>query len=81
MKRTYEVDNGILASVPGEYIVQAEKTLPAPTPDGPQTLTAEVDADWLGRVRIRFEFREFRHYKMTNMAWVAVHAEAVEGTV
>lgn len=75
------VDNGILARVPGQYVGQAQCSLPdaALTPD--DEIRVEVDAGWLGRVRLTF--RKYRYTrpqgKFSAVAWTCRHAEKVTG--
>ncbi|MDF3823021.1 hypothetical protein P3G55_24215 [Leptospira sp. 96542] len=71
-------DNGILAKVGGQYIAQAMQTLPiAPTSKVAEAV-AEIDAGWVGRVRIRYRIHKYRHHKTSMSTWVAVHAELVK---
>lgn len=69
-------NNGILASVPGQYIAQGQLTLPSPE-DRTEPMTVELDADWVGRVRITYWPYSYRHRRNTFWAWAAKHAEKV----
>lgn len=73
------VDNGILARVPGELIGQASMTLPdaATAPD--DEMYVEVDAGWLGRVRLKFSKHKYRRPKgkFSAVSWQCGYAEAV----
>ncbi len=69
--------SGILARVPGEYVAKASDLLPKASTDGPKVMFAEIDAPYVGRVRIRFEVFSHKHRKHHSVFWVAHHAEAV----
>ena len=75
-------DNGILSSVPSQYVGQAQLALPyaALVPDA--VVQVEVDAGWLGRVRLTF--RKYRYArpkgKFSAVAWSCRHAERVSPT-
>ncbi|MDF3822238.1 hypothetical protein P3G55_20205 [Leptospira sp. 96542] len=77
MKTGYEANNGILGKVQGQYVAEAIQSLPSPDPGSPQFLTAEVDAGWVGRVRIRFQLLKHRHHKSVHYFWSAEFAEPV----
>lgn len=73
-------DNGILAKVPSQFVGQAQSALPdaALVPD--DEISVEVDAAWLGRVRLTF--RKYRYTrpkgKFSAVAWSCRHAEQVD---
>lgn len=73
------VDNGILGRVPSEHVGKAQCSLPdaALVPDN--EIRVEVDAGWLGRVRLTF--RKYRYTrpkgKFSAVAWSCRHAEPV----
>jgi len=68
-------DNGILASVPGQYIAQAARSLPEPATSLHERVSAVIDADWAGVVRIRYQRQKMRHGRDSHWAWVAYRAE------
>ena len=68
-------DNGILASVPGEYISQGSRLLPEAATALQEHLSAVIDADWLGVVRVHYQRQKMRHGKDSHWAWVAYRAE------
>ncbi len=72
-------DNGILCHVPAQYIGRAQQALPdaALVPD--DEICVEVDAGWLGRVRLTFrKYRYSRPYaNCPAVAWSCRHAERV----
>lgn len=73
------IDNGILAHVPGQYVGQAQSSLPDAALAADEVISVEVDAGWLGRVRLTF--RKYRYTrpkgKFSAMAWSCCHAEVV----
>lgn len=74
-------DNGILARVPGEYVGKAQSLLPDAALVLDDEIRVEVDAGWLGRVRLTF--RKYRYTrpkgKFSAVAWSCRHAELVTG--
>jgi len=50
-------DNGILRSVPGQYIAQAARALPDPAtaPQERMSAVADTTAAWAGLVRIHYQ--------------------------
>jgi hypothetical protein len=72
-------DNGILAHVPGQYVGQAQISLPDAALVTGDEIRVEVDAGWLGRVRLTF--RKYRYTrpagKFSAVAWSSRHAERV----
>lgn len=73
------VDNGILARVPGEFIGQASMTLPDAATAPGNVMYVEVDAGWLGRVRLTFSKHKYRRPKgkFSAVSWRCGFAEAV----
>jgi hypothetical protein len=73
------VDNGILAHVPARYIGQAQMALPDAALVADDEVCADVDAGWLGRVRLTF--RKYRYTrpkgKFSAVAWSCRHAERI----
>ena len=63
-------DNGILASVPGQYIAQAARCFPEPATSLRERVSAEIDADWAGVVRIH---TPSSLVALLNFKWVAGH--------
>ena len=72
-------DNGILTSVPSQYVGRAHLSLPdaASVPDS--EISIEVDAGWLGLVRLTF--RKYRYTRpmaqVAAVAWSCRLAERV----
>ncbi len=71
-------DNGILGTVPGQYIAEASKELPDPATATAERMTATINAGWVGPVRITYDRCLTRHHKMSHWYWGAVSAEAVD---
>jgi len=74
-----DVDNGILARVPGQYIGQAIQSLPDAVTATMDEMTVEVDAGWAGRVRLKCTKHRYRRSKgkFSATTWICRHAEAV----
>lgn len=71
-----DLDNGMLAHVPGIYVGEAAGQLPnAETATQPIASTV-VTVPHLGPMRITFTRKKMRHGKHSHWAWVAAHAEA-----
>lgn len=72
-----ENDNGILATIGGEHIAQAMRSLPPATPTSEDTLERIYD---LGGRRIKLTFVKSRHKraKSTHWFWTASKAVAVD---
>ncbi len=68
-------DNGILAAVPGQCVSQGSKGLPDPETSNEQELTAVVDAEWAGVVRITYRRQFVKHRKHSHWYWQAVRAD------
>jgi hypothetical protein len=72
-------DNGILPHVPSKYVGQAQISLPDAALVPADEIRVEVDAGWLGRVRLTF--RKYRYTRPTGefsaVAWSCRHAERV----
>jgi hypothetical protein len=73
------VGNGILSRVPGEYIGAASQSLPAAVSAPDQVMSVEIDAGWLGRVRLTFEKHKYHRPKgkFSAVSWSCKHAELV----
>lgn len=73
------LDNGILARVPSQYVGQAQVSLPDAALAPEDEVCVEVDAGWLGKVRLTF--RKYRYTrpkgKFSASAWSCRHAELV----
>ena len=78
-QRPSQTDNGILARVPSQFIAQAGRTLPDPACAIEEQLQVEIDADWLGLVRLTFRKRRYSRprAKTSYCAWHCLHAEQV----
>ncbi|MDG0853577.1 hypothetical protein [Roseateles puraquae] len=72
-------DDGILARVPSQFVGQAQGSLPEAELVPHDEIRIEVDAGWLGRVRLTF--RKYRYTRPKGMrsaaAWSCRHAEPV----
>lgn len=65
-------DNGILASVPGQYVAQGANSLPSAQGAQVDTMEAVVEVPSLGAVRIRYGVFRYRKGRgPTNVVWVA----------
>lgn len=75
-------DNGIMTRVPGEYIAQASKSLPDPACATDDEMCVEIDAGWVGRVRLTFRKQRYSRprAKTSYVAWFCRHAEPVAPT-
>jgi len=70
-------DNGILASVPGEYIAGAWRGLPPASTAEDRLYEVEIEAGHLGKVRLFLRRHRARHHKHSHWFWVACRAEAI----
>jgi hypothetical protein len=68
-------DSGILARVPGQYIARASRSLPEPATSLAERVSAVIDAEWAGVVRIDYVRQRMRHGRSSHWAWVAIRAE------
>ena len=77
------VDNGIMARVPGEYIAQASKSLPDPACATEDEMRVEIDAGWVGRVRLTFKRQRYSRprAKTSYVACFCRHAESIGPSV
>lgn len=72
-----DIDNGILAKVPGTVVAAATHSLPDPKTALQERLSVVMDADWLGKVRIHCLRMKMKHHRYSHWAWVAYRAEPV----
>jgi hypothetical protein len=72
-------DNGILASVPGQFVAQAGRLLPDPACAVDDEMSVEIDADWAGRVRLTFRKRRYSRPKgkSSYVAWLCWRADPI----
>jgi len=70
-------DNGILGSVPGEFIIMASKGLPPAETCTSPTVHATIQAADLKPVVIRFVRQRMEHGRQSYWSWVAEHAAEV----
>jgi hypothetical protein len=72
-------DEGILARVPGQFIAQASKSLPDPACALDDEMYVEIEAAWVGRVRLTFKKQRYSRPKgkISYVAWLCRHAEPV----
>lgn len=75
-------DEGILARVPGQFLVQASKSLPDPACALDDEMSVDVEAPWVGPVRLTFKRRRYSrpNGKIPYVAWLCWHAEPIAGT-
>ncbi len=66
-------DNGILPTIPGNYIAAAVLQCPSPRTSQMDVHEVVIDAGWAGRVRITCRLAKSRKF------WTAVRADRVEG--
>jgi hypothetical protein len=66
-----------LSCIRGADIGTAQRSLPPCGPDSPETMTAEVDATDVGRVRITFRKTQAKRHRSVNWFWVAELADLV----
>ena len=69
-------DNGILTSVPGQYIGAAVSQCPDARTAPMDTYNVTIEAGWVGRVSITC--RRVRDRRFGRWFWTAVRAERVE---
>lgn len=72
-------DSGILARVPSQFIAQAGRTLPDPAYAEEEQMQVEIEANWLGLVRLTFIRRRYSRpkAKTSYYAWHCLHADQV----
>ena len=74
-------DDGILARIPGQFVVQASKSLPDPACALDDEMSVEVEAAWVGPVRLTFKKQRYSrpNGKIPYVAWLCRHAEPIAG--
>lgn len=72
-------DDGVLARVPGQFVVQASKSLPDPACALDDVMTVDVEAAWVGPVRLTFKKQRYSrpNGKIPYVAWLCRHAEPI----
>lgn len=75
MDEVNDIDNAILAKVPGTVVAAATRSLPDPTTSLQERLSVVMDANWLGKVRIHCLRMKMKHHRYSHWAWVAYRAE------
>jgi hypothetical protein len=60
-------DNGILASVAGEYVGAAQRSLPTAANATQDCMSVVADAGWAGVVRIHFRRYRYTHHRNTYL--------------
>ncbi|CAB3889990.1 hypothetical protein LMG26788_03791 [Achromobacter pulmonis] len=70
-------ENGILEHVPGQYVAQAQQTLPPAATAEDRDYTVEIDAGHAGLVRLTFRRQKARRAKHSHWFWLARRADAV----
>lgn len=71
--------NGYLLHVPGEVIAAGSATLPAPSENEKHRpeRTVEVDVPHLGKMRVTYMLKKYRHYKSNYWNWLAARADLI----
>lgn len=73
-------DNGILASIPGEYVSKATSGFPeAVTVPWKTVRESELEVPGIGRVRFTAEAMNFKHGRSTHYYWSVKRAVLVDG--
>lgn len=70
-------DNGILEQVGGNYIAQAQLSLPPAVTAEDRDYPVEIDAGDAGMVRVIFRRQMTRRAKRSHWFWLARRADAV----
>lgn len=70
--------NGMLGKVGGEFIAAGSRQLPPPGSTAPKMMTAELQVEHLGLVRIHYRLTSNKHHRSVNWWWQAHFAEQVE---
>jgi hypothetical protein len=68
----------LLGRMRGQDIAAAAHTLPACGPDARETMTADVDAEHVGRVRITFTKFKHTHLERSQWFWAAASAALLD---
>jgi len=68
-------DNGILAEVPGQYVAEAQLSLPPAATAEDRTYEIVIDAGHAGRVRLFARRKKVRHNKHSHWFWSVFRAE------
>jgi hypothetical protein len=64
-----------LSRIRGEDIGIAQRSLPKCEQSSPDTIAADVDAEYVGRVRISFTKLQSTHHRTRRWFWAAESAE------
>jgi hypothetical protein len=64
-----------LSRIRGGDIAAAQQSLPTCEGNSPDTTTADVDAEHVGRVRICFTKMQSKHHRTSRWFWAAESAE------
>lgn len=69
--------NGYLLHVPGEVIAAGSATLPVPSENEKHRpgRTVEVDVPQLGKMRVTYMLKKYRHHKSSHWGWLATRAD------
>jgi hypothetical protein len=70
-------ENGILASVPGQYIAEATQLLPPAETAEDRDYTVDIDAGHVGRVRLYARKQKARSGKHAHWFWLVNRAEHI----
>lgn len=73
-------DEGTLALVPGQLVVQASKSLPDPACALNDEMSVDVQAPWVGPVRLTFKKQRYSrpNGKIPYVAWLCRRAEPID---
>ncbi len=70
----------ILSRIRGEYIAQAQKTLPDVYTANEDVVQTVFDVPGMGKVRFTCRRKRYRHHKSTHWFWVTEEAVLVEAS-
>lgn len=68
----------LMARIPGQIIAGGSRMLPNPETDTEKFRDVRLDVRGVGIVRVTYEHRLYRHYKMQHRSWLAVSAEPLQ---
>lgn len=69
-------DNGILATIPGQYLGEALKSLPHPDATADDQMV-DIDVEHIGRVRLYIRRQKAVRGKHSHWFWSTWRAEAI----
>ena len=74
---SFDGDNGILPKLTADVISDGSGRLPPAESRPGETRTVEVDAGWLGPVRITYLSKKLKAHRSSWWVWVGVRADTV----